>query len=123
MKMHATPPRSYEFAFPQLDTLVRVDQAEDLVLIRATRDTFSSMRKESFIHELAAEGFIDDGYQSFSATEAHPACPLRWRIDVSWLKLDAEQAALTRRFVFRLFGGAVLLWLSLMVMIFMRAAG
>ncbi len=123
MKMQAPPPHSYEFAFPQLDTLVRVDEVEDLVLIRATRDTFSLARKECFVHELAAEGFIDDDYLHYSATETLPLRPVRWRVDHSWLQVDVSQAAATRRIVLRLFGAAALLWLSLMVMIFVRAAG
>jgi hypothetical protein len=121
--MQATPPRAYEFAFPQLDTLVRVEQNDNAVVIRATRDTFSPARKECFVHELAAEGFIDDDYQYYSAVATQPFRPLRWRVDHSWLTLDAGQVAATRRFVLRLLGAAALLWLALMVMILVRAAG
>ena len=54
-------PRSFEFCFIHLDyTLVRVEELEGRVTIRATADTFSRRRKTSFIRELAAEGFISD---------------------------------------------------------------
>ena len=63
----------YEFSFPDLDTLVQVEERAGAVLVRATRDTFSSARKEYFIRELAAEGFIPDEFQWFHLTAISPA--------------------------------------------------
>ena len=45
MPTDTTPPHSYEFYFPDLDTLVLVESAADDVSIRATRNTFSRQRK------------------------------------------------------------------------------
>src|ERR1700722_14737377 len=63
--MRATPleHRTFEFRFPALDTLVKVQVRDERVTIRASRDSFTSQRKEAFIHELATEGFIPDEYR------------------------------------------------------------
>lgn len=114
MKTPTLPARCHEFCFAQLDTLVLVEPADDAVTIRATRDTFSDRRKEYFIHELAAEGFIDDGYRWFSLADANPARTVRWRIDFSWLEIGPELRATARRFMLRTLGAAALLWLGLM---------
>jgi len=123
MKTQAAEPRYHEFYFANLDTLVEVEQVAGAVTIRATRDTFSARRRECFIHELAAEGFIDDDYRWFSFTDAHPFRRVCWFVDYSWLKISPELTASTRRFVLRLFGAAVLLWLALMTALFLRTPG
>jgi hypothetical protein len=116
-------PQSYDFYFPPIDTLVRVEQADNQVVIRATRDTFSARRKASFIRELAAEGFIPDHYYWFNAIGDTQGRTIRWSVDLSWLKISPELTAATRRFVLRLFGSATLLWVALMAMVFLRADG
>src|SRR5690349_13368204 len=52
--------RTFEFRFPGVDTLIKVEAGPDGAVIRASRDTFSASRKLSFIRELVAEGFVDD---------------------------------------------------------------
>jgi len=123
MKTHEPPPRCHEFYFAKLDTLVQVEPSADGVTIRATRDTFSPRRKECFIRELAAEGFIDDDYRWGSLTGVNPNRRVRWLVDFSWLKISPEATAATRRFMLRLLGGAALLWLALMTAILLGAAG
>jgi len=115
--------RCFEFCFPEFDTLVQVEETDGEVVIRATRNTFSARRQECFIHELAAEGFIDDGYRWFSSADANPSHRIRWLVDHSWLEISPELTASTRRFMLRLLGATALLWLVLMTTLFVRAAG
>jgi hypothetical protein len=96
---------------------LQVDESDDGVFVRATRDTFSERRKVCFIHELAAEGFIDDSYRWFSGFGQGTFLAVRWQVDYSWLKPDEAAVGRTRRFVVRLLGGAILLWLAMMSVI------
>jgi len=115
------PPRCYEFYFPDVDTLVRVESSPDEVTIRASRNTFSERRKRSFIHELAAEGFIPDHYEWLSLAGSGLSRGARWLVDVSWLKADPAARACARRFMLRLLAGAALLWLGLMTALLLHA--
>ena len=114
MRTDATPPRCYEFYFPEVDTLVLVESDDDDVTIRATRNTFSERRKCSFIHELVAEGFIPADYEWFALAGPGLSRGAHWLVDVSWLKDSGTDQATARRFMHRLLGGATLLWLGLM---------
>jgi len=122
MNAHASPARCHEFCFAKLDTLVLVEQSGEGVTIRTTRDTFSARRKEFFIHELAAEGFIYDDYQRLSLSDPNAAGRIRWLVDASWLKISPELIASTRRCVFRLLGAAAALWVVLMAAVVLGAA-
>lgn|ERR1041385_1542741 len=112
--------RCYDFSFPTLDTYVRLETRGQRVLIRATRHTFSPQRKRSFIHELAAEGFIDDRYRWFSSFET-TSSSIEWLIDDSWLLPNERMRAQTNRFMIRLLAGAGLLWLVLLAALFLMA--
>jgi hypothetical protein len=102
--------RSSEFCFPHLDTLVRVEVSDESVTIRATRDTFSPQRKDFFIRELVAEGFIPEHYRWSSPDEGDtPFSRIRWLVDWSWLTLNEKALQRSRRAVFRMLAGAVLL--------------
>jgi hypothetical protein len=108
-------PRCAEFCFPHLDTRVRVEVSDEFVTIRATRDSFSPRRKDFFIRELAAEGFIPDRFQWSSPEDAgSPIGRLRWRVDHAWLSLGQAGSASARRTAFRFLTIAVLL-LSLLL--------
>jgi hypothetical protein len=115
--------RSFEFQFASLDTLVQVENSSDGVIIRATRNTFSEARKISFIHELAAEGFVDDSFCAFSGFKTTSSVPIRWFVDRSWLKLDKNAVAQTNRFMIRLILSAVFLWLVMMAGLFIFSPG
>jgi len=108
-------PRSFDFCFVNLDyTLVRVEEGEGGVTIRATADTFSQRRKNCFIRELAAEGFISDD-RWFSAAYPTPcASGVRWLIDESWVRVDPALLARNHRLVKRFILPAALLWLGFM---------
>ena len=120
MRKQSLLEKKFEFCFPHLDTLVLVEESEDEVVIRATRNTFSEQRKIRFIHELAAEGFISDSYQQVSSLESASWLRVRWLKDASWLKLDAAQVARTRTIMVRLLLGSAVLWSTTMAMLFLR---
>src|SRR5262249_45586136 len=107
--------RCYEFCFPNLDTLVLVEENDELVVVRATRNTFSERRKIFFIRELAAEGFVSDEYRYVETISPQNYLPVRWLVDYSWLKPAAKALAKrTRRIMIASLGGATLLWLVMM---------
>jgi len=113
MKTHTQFNRRFEFQFPDVDTRILVEDLEDEVVIRASRDTFSERRKQNFIRELAAEGFIADCFQW--------SCQgVRWLVDASCAKSTETIAARTNRFMIRLFVCSVLLWVCLMAGLFFR---
>lgn len=110
MKPHPLPPAGvhrFDFSFPRLDTLVRVEEGEDGVLVRATRDSFTDERKRFFIRELAAEGFIP---------EQVPWLPsgVRWVVDFSWLELSPVARRRANRTMVAFLVSGVVLWVALM---------
>ncbi|HTQ30367.1 MAG TPA: hypothetical protein VMI53_04080 [Opitutaceae bacterium] len=115
MQSSFTETHSYEFYFPDLDTLVQVEEAGGEVIIRATRDTFSERRKCYFIRELAAEGFIPDSYEWFSLAYPESFRGVRWLVDFSWVKLPPAILTRARNSMIRMFYGAALIWLILIV--------
>src|SRR5689334_24246105 len=95
--------KQFEFYFPDLDTHVRVEEAGDEVVVSATRNAFSELRKVFFVRELAAEGFIPDEYQSFSGFGTLAWLKVRWLVDTSWVKATGVHAAIAERFMMRAF--------------------
>lgn len=122
MQTQSAPPCCYEFYFPDVDTLVQVETSALAVVIRASRNTFSEQRKRRFIHELAAEGFIPDDYEWLSLASSELSRGVRWLVDISWLTIDPEVTAQTRRFMMRLIAGAALLWLVMMAVLLLHSA-
>ena len=114
MKTHLSEPTSFEFCFPQLDTLALVENRPEEVIIRLTRDTFTEERKTCFVRELAAEGFIAEDFRWASARTYFSPCRVNWLIDRTWLKHDPLMIAKTHRAMVRLLAGGLLLWLALM---------
>ena len=107
MKAHVQCDRLFEFYFRDVDTRVVVEDLDDGVVIRASRDTFSERRKQNFIRELAAEGFIADCFQW--------SCRgVRWLVDASCARPTEAIRACADRFMIRLFVCSVLLLLGLM---------
>ena len=117
MKTKIHSDRSFEFYVSDIDTLLLVEDAEDQVVIRATRNTFSDQRKTRFLRQLAAEGFIPDRYQWVSSFESKWS-QVCWVVDASWLKLHEANTVRTRRFMIRLLLGAGMFWLGLMLALF-----
>ena len=113
MKKAAQAFHQFEFCFPHLDTLLLVEERDGAVVIRASRNTFSPMRKAYFIRELATEGFIDDRYLWANGTDSLGG--VIWLVDFSWLKPNPAHAAVSRRFMHRLFVMAMVLWLMIML--------
>jgi hypothetical protein len=123
MKTHLSEPTSFEFCFPQLDTLALVENQRDEVVIRLTRDTFSAERKTHFIRELAAEGFIAEDYRWISTRTPFSTLRVSWLLDRAWLKPDPALIAKTRRCMVGLLAGGVLLWLILLTAVLCGAVG
>jgi len=85
VKSAPTDFHSYQFDFPPLDTALQVEVHDDDVVIRATRDTFTEDRKASFIHELAAEGFIPEDYMWYTPYGGRrTGRTILWKIDPFW---------------------------------------
>jgi len=122
MKTQLSEPTSFEFCFPQLDTLALVENQRDEVVIRLTRDTFSEERKLCFIRELAAEGFIPEEYRWFSIKTSFSPRRVNWLLDRTWLKPDPLIIAQTRRTMARVLVGGFLLWLVLMTAVLCGSA-
>lgn len=121
MPTDSLSPHCYDFYFPDVDTLVRVESSPEEVVIRASRNTFTEQRKRSFIHELAAEGFIPECYEWFSLAGTGLSRGASWLVDISWLCADPAAQACARRLMLRLFAAAALLWLGLMTALFLHA--
>ncbi len=122
MQTQSTPPCCYEFYFPDVDTHVQVESSSSTVTIRATRNTFSEQRKRRFIHELVAEGFISDDFEWLSLADGELSRGVRWLLDISWLKINPEVTARTRRSVLRFVAGAVLCWMVMMTALLLLPA-
>ena len=109
----------FEFKFPQLDTLVRVERSSDRVVVRATRDSFNEDRKIRFIHELAAEGFIPDGYQWYSGDAT--GTNLQWVVERRLSGVPESAIRTARRFMIGLLAAGAVLFLLCLLMLFLRA--
>lgn len=119
MKAIPTGSGHYDFNFPDLDTLVRVEIHGSDVTIRTTRDSFSPRRKRAFIHELAAEGFIPEDLDwSTICGSAWKRKTVRWTVDTDWLEPDPYVKATSTKLVVRLFSGSVLVLAILMGLVF-----
>jgi hypothetical protein len=103
----------FEFYFSDLDTLVQVEESDGAVVVRATRDSVSERRKQCFIRELAAEGFIPDSYRWFLLASSESFRGVRWVVDTSWVKLSEVVTIRVRCFMMRLFLSSTLLLVTL----------
>jgi hypothetical protein len=103
MRTLPAEPRIFEFSFPRLDTLLKVEVWSEGVSIRASRNSFDAERKVFFIQELAAEGFIPDEYRWFALAGAEsPYRGVRWTVDPALLGNIEAHAERTRRIAARL---------------------
>jgi hypothetical protein len=82
MNTPTAEPRFYEFRFPHLDTMLKLEVLGENATIFASRNTFSRRRKELFVRELALEGFIPEAVASaFSKENGRHGGGLRWLLD------------------------------------------
>lgn len=117
MKTQICTSRSFEFYFPDVDTLLLAEHRADKVVVRATKNTFSEQRKITFIHHLASEGFIPDYYQWLSNLD--PAWSnIYWCVDYSWLKTRQTTTPRTTKVMIGLLASAIALWTGLMLAVF-----
>ena len=113
------PSPGHVFDFPQLDAVVEVTTSPEGVVIRASRDCFSEGRKQRFIRELAAEGFIDEAccWRPMGSLGG-----VHWLVDASGFMPDAASVARTRRLMLRLIFSSAGLWLCLIGLLLLHAA-
>lgn len=114
MKTNTLASPCYEFYFSQFDTLLRVENVDDRVIVRATQPTFSPRRQEYFIRELSAEAFIPDHFHWYSYGDPG----VRWMVDRSWIKPDEAVAAEAKRRLTAIVASAGFLWLVIMGCVF-----
>lgn len=94
---------------------MRVEVSDEFTTIRATRDTFSPLRKDYFIRNLASEGFIPDDCRWSEPVDSEVSIGrIRWLVDYSWLTISEETLQISRRLAHRLFAGAIFLTLFLL---------
>jgi hypothetical protein len=85
------------------------------VTVRASRNAFNAQRKDSFIRELASEGFIPESNLWKSLTGGRG---IRWVIDRSWMGFDEMAAAYGRRVGIGTFSGMLLGTALMMALLF-----
>lgn len=105
--------RRFEFFFPERDALVLVELCQGEVVVRSTRGNFSRARKEAFVCELVAEGFIPESYRWALLAEPGSFRGVRWVVDASWVRLPAGLLQRTRRFMLRLLVSTAVLWAAM----------
>jgi hypothetical protein len=116
-----TAPCHFDFCFPRMDTLLRVEVEGRDITIRATRDTFTERQKDYFVRELAAEGFIPEESRWFRHEGPEPwQHGVRWLVDFAWLEIDEAVTARTRRWMHSIIA---LAFLSSVLLVGLAATG
>ncbi len=87
----------------------------DRVILRAAHDNFSQRRKAFLVRQLAAEGYIPDGFEH-TTQEAWPE-DLIWVVDRSLALMGAEATRRLRRTMRRLILAGCGLWVAEMVLL------
>jgi hypothetical protein len=107
--------RRFQFRFPRLDMDLQVEVVDEAVTVRASRNAFNAQRKDSFIRELASEGFIPESNLWRSLTGGRG---IKWIIDRSWMGFDEMAAAYGRRVGIGTFSGMLLGTALMMALLF-----
>jgi hypothetical protein len=105
--------QTFRFSYRRPDCVLRVENHETGVRIRAARGSLSERDKDSFVRYLAAEGFISDRYRWFSDGSDEPLSGIEWCVEDCRPEDDLEGARARRRanaFMVRLLICASVLW-------------
>jgi len=94
---------------------VQVEVIDESVTVRASRNAFNAQRRDSFIRELASEGFIPESNLWKSLTGGRG---IRWIVDRSWMGFDEMTAAYGRRLGIGTFSGMLLGTALMMALLF-----
>ncbi len=108
-------PRKSEFYHRNPENFILVENHEAGVTIRAAFANFGERRRQLFIRELAAEGFIPDEYQFFANTSGSETLGVRWVIDKSWLRLHPEVEATSNHRLWMLYLGILTMALGMII--------
>jgi hypothetical protein len=107
--------RRFQFRFPRQDLDLQVEVVDEAVTVRASRNAFNAQRRDSFIRELASEGFIPESNLWRSLTGGRG---IKWIIDRSWMGFDEMSAAYGRRVGIGTFSGMLLGTALMMALLF-----
>ena len=121
MRTQVLQPKRFEFYFRDLDNLILVESSEGGVLIRTTRNNVPERRRQFFVRELAAEGYIPDRYQWLAEAGCDGLEPVRWVHDASWLEVDAIFLQENQSFARRMMICGGILWLAMMGLLLLTA--
>jgi hypothetical protein len=114
-------PEKAQLSLLKPENLILVENSEERVVIRATRDNFSEREKACFIRYLAAEGFISDEFEDFRKSGWH-GTSIAWLVDQGWSKREPVHLQRVDRFMIQLFASASVLWLGQMAFAFLYSA-
>ena len=114
-------PEKAELSVLNPENLILVENSEDCVVIRASRDNFSEREKVCFIRYLAAEGFISDEFEGFRNSGWHGGS-ITWLVNPGWPKHERVHLRRVDRFMIQLFASASVLWLGQMAFAFLYSA-
>jgi hypothetical protein len=112
------------FFHRQPDCVLRVENHELGIRIRATRGSFSARDKDFFVRYLAAEGFIPDRYRWFSHGCDEPLSGIEWCVDDCRSRDDLEGTEPRRRAnasLVRLLVCASVLWVIQLAFLFLKS--
>jgi hypothetical protein len=128
--MKAQKPQRQAFASQTLEFLhrrpgcvLRVENHETKVRIRASSDAFSTRDKEFFVRHLAAEGFIPDRYRWFSGDCNEPSSGIDWHVEDCCVN-DSGAGVPRRRanaFMVRLLVCFSILWLAELAFLLLKS--
>ena len=110
--------RRFEFTYPSLATQLLVEAHDDEVVIRATKDTFTELQKQSFIRHLALEGFVSESLRWTYTGRGFSGVRLRWLIDPTWTTHAPTDRP--RRWVARVVLSASIIWFGLMTVVLLK---
>jgi hypothetical protein len=114
MRTKAALPQKVEFSIARPDNCISVEQQDERVVIRATRDNFSQREKSFFIRYLAAEGYIPAAYQWFAESDLEWSSCLSWIVDSAGLRANHSPKKALRQILW-LVACVALGWLFLMI--------
>ncbi len=118
-------PQVFEFLQRRPENILRVENHETGVRIRATRDNFSERDKAYFVRYLADEGFIPvPRCYRWSSDDCGVVSGIEWNVGESCGRTDSQALASSSRatvFMIRLLTGATFLLLIQFAFLFLKS--
>jgi len=121
LQVDAALPRQSILAIHKPENLLRVENIDGGVTIRAMRNNLSLRRKLYLIRYLAAEGYIPGHFERICQRRPNGIAAIRWVIDPSCAKPTLTPRHQKNRFMAGLLIGVFVFWLALTIWIFLHA--